>query len=69
MKTTKYFREVQPIKHPEVSRKVAFQMAENYEYEHVQEDGRFRRWGYVENWHIGFGLSVNPMERRCTTPL
>ena len=48
MKTTRYFREVQPLKHPEVSQAIAFQVAEGYQFEEVQEDGRFRRWSYVE---------------------
>lgn len=48
MKTTKYFDRVQPVKHPEVSHEVAFWVADNYEYEHVQDDGRLRRWAYVE---------------------
>jgi len=47
MRTTEYFRTVQPVKHPEVSHDVAFWVAGNDEHEHVQEDGRLRRWAYV----------------------
>lgn len=48
METTDYFDNMQPIKHPEVSREVAFWVFENYTHEEVQQDGRYRRWAYVE---------------------
>lgn len=34
--------------HPEVSVEQALEVSENYEQEEVQDDGRMRRWGYVE---------------------
>lgn len=47
-KTTWYFENIRPKKHPELSEAEIVQVAENPHYEAVQDDGRFRRWGYVD---------------------
>jgi len=60
MKTTKYFRELQPIKHPEVSHGMAFRVAAHWEYERVQEGGRFRRWAYLEKLEHWVRVIVEP---------
>jgi hypothetical protein len=49
MKTHWYFDEIRPRNHPEVSKSQAEWVAQNYEAEWVQENGRIRRWGYVED--------------------
>ncbi|PSQ71196.1 MAG: hypothetical protein BRD38_02880 [Bacteroidetes bacterium QH_9_67_14] len=49
METHSYFENVRPAKHPEVSRQQAEWVARHPEYEEVQENGRFRRWAYVED--------------------
>lgn len=48
MKTTRYFEEDRPGNHPEVTNEQAIWVAQNYEYDDVQDCGRIRRWAYVE---------------------
>ena len=45
--TTPYFEYERPLKHPEVSKFHAVQVAEDFVREKIQADGRIRRWGYV----------------------
>lgn len=47
-KTNPYFDKIRPGKHPEISVEQAIQAAENFLREVVQNNGRIRRWGYVE---------------------
>lgn len=35
-------------------------IAENPAYQSVQEDGRFRRWGYSESWEHWVRVIVEP---------
>jgi hypothetical protein len=48
MKTTRYFEEERPVKHPEVSREQAAWVAQHFEHQRVQPCGRIRRWAFVE---------------------
>lgn len=46
---TWYFKNVRPKKHPELEMETIIRVAENPAYQAVQQDGRFRRWGFVES--------------------
>lgn len=59
-KTTTYFNEKRPEKHPEVSRSHAIRVAESFDHEEIQPDGRIRRWGFVEELHNYVRVVIEP---------
>jgi hypothetical protein len=57
---TWYFENVRPKKHPELTTDTIERVADNPTYEAVQEDGRLRRWAYVESLEHWIRVIIEP---------